>query len=85
MKKLSALFVLFAALLFVTPVKDIVAQQPTVQVAQDPQSVTVYITKTGKKYHLDGCRSLSHSKIKTTLKEAKANGYTACKVCHPPA
>jgi biopolymer transport protein ExbD len=83
-KKLIALFVLFAALLFVAPIQHVVAQQRTVQLAEDPQSTTVYITKTGKKYHKDGCRYLSQSKIKTTLKEAKANGYTACKVCHPP-
>lgn len=84
MKKLISLLVLFNSLLFVAPVQHIVAQQPTVQLAEDPQSATVYITKSGKKYHKDGCRYLSQSKIKTTLKEAKANGYTACKVCHPP-
>jgi len=84
-KNLISLFVLFAALLFVAPTQHIVAQQPTLQLAQDPQQVTVYITKTGKKYHRDGCRSLSQSKIKTTLQEAKAKGYTACKACHPPA
>jgi hypothetical protein len=83
-RKLISFFVLLAALAFVAPVRHIVAQQPTVQLAQDPQSTTVYITKTGKKYHKDGCRYLSQSKIKTTLKEAKANGYTPCKVCHPP-
>ena len=84
MKKLISLVVLFSSLLFVAPVQHLIAQQPTVQLADDPQSATVYITKTGKKYHKDGCRYLSQSKIKTTLKEAKANGYTACKVCHPP-
>ena len=84
MKKIASLLVLFAALLYVAPMQHIVAQQTTVQLAQDPQSTTVYITKTGKKYHKDGCRYLSQSKIKTTLKEAKANGYTPCKVCHPP-
>jgi hypothetical protein len=83
-KKLVLLLVLFGSLLFVAPVQHVVAQQPTVQLAEDPQSTTVYITKTGKKYHKDGCRYLSQSKIKTTLKEAKANGYTPCKVCHPP-
>jgi hypothetical protein len=83
MKKLISLVVLFSSLLFVAPVQHLIAQQPTVQLADDPQSATVYITKTGKKYHKDGCRYLSQSKIKTTLKEAKANGYTACKVCHP--
>jgi biopolymer transport protein ExbD len=84
-KKLTLLFVVAAALLFVAPVQSIVAQQASVQVAQDPQATTVYITKTGKKYHKDGCRYLSQSKINTTLKDAKAKGYTACKICHPPA
>ena len=35
----------------------------------------VYITKTGKDYHTDGCRYLSKSKIQITLREAKAKGY----------
>jgi hypothetical protein len=83
-KKLISLFLLLAALLSFGAGQQIRAQQPTVRVAQDPQSVTVYITRTGKKYHLDGCRYLGASKIKMTLKEAKARGYTACKVCHPP-
>ncbi len=45
---------------------------------------TVYITKTGKKYHTDNCRYLSRSKIETTLSQAIASGYTACSVCDPP-
>jgi hypothetical protein len=51
---------------------------------QDNQTQTVYITRTGKKYHSDGCRYLAGSKIAISLKDAKAKGYTACKVCHPP-
>jgi len=43
----------------------------------------VYITKTGKKYHRDKCRYLSQSKIEISLKDAKKNGYEACKVCKP--
>ena len=46
---------------------------------------TVYITRTGAKYHKDGCRYLSQSKIKTTVKDAMENEYTACAVCKPPA
>ena len=38
----------------------------------------------GKKYHRDGCRYLATSKVPISLKDAKAKGYTACKVCHPP-
>jgi hypothetical protein len=49
-----------------------------------PQSVTVHITKTGKKYHQSGCRYLSHSDIPIDLATAKAQGYTACSVCNPP-
>jgi len=48
------------------------------------QNVTVYITDTGKKYHADGCRYLSKSKHAVTLKDAKAEGYGPCSVCHPP-
>jgi len=44
----------------------------------------VYITKTGKKYHTDGCQYLRKSKIPITLKEAKAKGYTPYSKCHPP-
>jgi nitrate/TMAO reductase-like tetraheme cytochrome c subunit len=84
LKRVTSLVVLLSVFLLVTPVRHMVAQQMTVLVAQDPQSTTVYVTKTGKKYHKDGCRYLSQSIIKTTLKEAKANGYTPCKVCHPP-
>ena len=47
-------------------------------------SQPVHITRTGKKYHSDGCRYLAASKIAISLKDAKAKGYTACKVCHPP-
>jgi hypothetical protein len=43
----------------------------------------VYITKTGEKYHRDGCGSLSRSKIQTTL--GKVSGRLApCSVCKPP-
>lgn len=50
---------------------------------QTNQSVTVYVTKTGAKYHKDGCRSLSKSKIPISLSDAKS-GYGPCSVCNPP-
>jgi hypothetical protein len=83
MKKLISLFLLIVGLLYLTPVPPLRAQ-PTPHSLQASQAETVYITKTGKRYHRAGCRYLSHSSIKTTVKEAKANGYTPCKVCHPP-
>ena len=59
------------------------AQQETAD-QQGLKTQTVYITREGKKYHLDGCRYLRTSKIAINLKDAKAKGFTACKVCHPP-
>jgi len=50
---------------------------------QDPKTVTVYVTKTGEKYHRDGCRYLRRSKIPMSLKEA-ATRYEPCSVCKPP-
>lgn len=47
-------------------------------------SETVYITKTGKKYHRDGCSSLSKSKISISLSDAKKKDYEPCKKCNPP-
>lgn len=43
----------------------------------------VYITKSGSKYHLDGCRYLSQSKIAIDLEAAKQK-YGPCSVCKPP-
>lgn len=50
------------------------------QAASDP---TVYVTKTGAKYHRDGCSSLSRSRIPIKLSLA-ATTYGACKNCRPP-
>lgn len=49
----------------------------------NPTSKTVYITRTGSKYHKSSCRYLSRSKIKIDYSKAKKQGYTACKVCKP--
>lgn len=51
--------------------------------ADNVKDITVYITKSGGKYHADGCRYLSKSKIPISLSEAKGEGYTPCKVCKP--
>jgi hypothetical protein len=47
------------------------------------ESITVYITKTGEKYHTSTCRYLSKSKIPIELKDALEQGYEPCKVCKP--
>lgn len=49
-----------------------------------PGSTVVYITRTGECYHTGECRFLQKSKIETTLADALARGYRACKVCRPP-
>src|SRR5690606_37525780 len=51
--------------------------------AADPQ-MTVYLTRTGEKYHLDDCPSLRSSKIPSTLQEASDRGYEPCGICRPP-
>lgn len=48
----------------------------------DNKEVTVYVTKTGSKYHRDGCRYLNKSKIPIGLSDAKKS-YGPCSVCNP--
>ena len=45
---------------------------------------TVYVTNSGRMYHLDGCSSLRVSRIAVTLLEAARSGYGACSICRPP-
>jgi micrococcal nuclease len=49
--------------------------------ADDP---LVYITETGGKYHLEGCRYLARSRIPISLSQAAALGYEPCGHCKPP-
>lgn len=48
------------------------------------EDTIVFITKTGKKYHLSSCSTLRSSSIAITLEEAVARGYEPCTICHPP-
>jgi hypothetical protein len=64
--------------------KGLWGQDTTAVGEPDPDAlITVYVTKTGKKYHLDGCKYLTKTKIASTLADARTR-YTACKVCLPP-
>src|SRR6185436_17742635 len=47
------------------------------------EGVTVYITRTGSKYHREGCRSLARSMIPLSLEEAVSR-YGPCGICNPP-
>lgn len=48
-----------------------------------PTSTIIYTTNTGTKYHRDGCRYLSSSKILISIENAIAKGLTPCSVCNP--
>jgi micrococcal nuclease len=50
---------------------------------EQKQEVTVYITRTGAKYHRAGCRYLSKSMIPISLEGANKM-YSPCSVCNPP-
>jgi endonuclease YncB( thermonuclease family) len=43
---------------------------------------TVFVTRTGSKYHRTGCRFLRSSRIPMPLSDAKRN-YSPCSVCNP--
>ncbi|MBP7204945.1 MAG: hypothetical protein KBA54_00350 [Candidatus Cloacimonetes bacterium] len=48
------------------------------------QNQTVYVTKSGDKYHLEGCRHLRfRSKIPISIANAVEEGYEPCKTCKP--
>jgi micrococcal nuclease len=55
---------------------------PGIKKQPDTESAIVYVTRTGKKYHRDGCRYLSTSKIPMKLSEAKGK-YGPCGKCRP--
>jgi len=70
-------------LLLVTFLSLLALLTPT-PVGAAPQDQTVYVTRTGKKYHVAGCRYLRSSQIAMKLKDAVNAGYTPCSVCRPP-
>ena len=53
------------------------------QTSAEPAQDSVHITRTGAKYHREGCRYLSRSDIPIARKDAIAQGYTPCSVCNP--
>lgn len=44
----------------------------------------VCVTRSGQKYHTQGCRYLKKSCIEINLQDAVNGGYEPCKVCRPP-
>ena len=51
--------------------------------SNDTDDRTVYITKTGSKFHAYGCDYLNSTPYKTTITTAMDKGYSPCKVCNP--
>jgi hypothetical protein len=45
------------------------------------QECVVYVTRTGARYHMGGCRYLRRSRIPMTKPDAQKAGYTPCRVC----
>ena len=62
----------------------IVASTPVVEVQAATGTTTVYVTKTGEKYHTSGCSYLRKSKIEKDLSTAVDEGYEPCSRCNPP-
>jgi hypothetical protein len=60
------------------------SQEPTPPAKTQTKEQTVYTTNSGRTYNTATCRYLSKSKIPISLKDAKAQGYSACSVCKPP-
>jgi len=54
------------------------------QVARKNENIIVYITRSGKNYHREGCGYLRGSKIPISLEEACKRGYVPCSRCSPP-
>ncbi|MBU0686532.1 MAG: hypothetical protein KKB81_01580 [Candidatus Margulisbacteria bacterium] len=96
MKKKLVFFLLFSFLLLIANSAFSMGEAPTepskkpaeinksidvTPKAIEKKEITVYITKTGSKYHRYGCRYLSRTCIPITLKKAREYGYTPCSVC----
>ena len=65
-------------------VQDVISSVQELPTADETlQEGTVYVTKTGKKYHRGSCSSLRRSKIPISLAEAKRR-YSPCSRCNPP-
>ena len=66
-----------------SPTAPSVQQQESSSQTDDTDEITVYVTRTGTKYHRAGCRYLSKSKIPMPLSRARRR-YSPCSVCNPP-
>jgi hypothetical protein len=54
---------------------------PDTSASQATRDCTVYVTRTGHRYHRQGCRYLRHSSFAMSRSEAIARRYTPCLIC----
>lgn len=83
MKRIKKFFItaiLSLSLVSLSPIPLLPQHTPVTVEASTKKSTTVYITRTGKKYHKKKCGNGKY--YKSTLKEAKKLGLTACKKCY---
>ena len=52
--------------------------------SETEQEGIVYVTQTGRSYHLGSCRHLRQSRIAISLADAVRSGYAPCSTCRPP-
>ena len=57
---------------------------PYEEESETPKTITVFRTRTGKKYHRGSCSYLRRSSFPLPLKDAKARGLEPCSRCCPP-
>ena len=81
LRRLALSLVLLGGLF--TPALGLVSPPVYLHAAQDSKSITVYVTRTGEKYHRDGCRYLRQSRIPMSLAEASKR-FDPCSACKPP-
>ena len=60
---------------------DNIIQSSTSKAAVRPEDTELFVTKSGKKFHLAGCSYLSKSCITITYDEALEKGYSPCSRC----
>ena len=63
------------------PAPQSVAAFPQHASTEERMECTVYVTRTGERYHKGGCTYLRHSRAPMARSEAIRRGYTPCKRC----
>jgi hypothetical protein len=79
LKRLILATALVAALF--SPVSPAPETAPDSTSSHATTDCTVYITRTGHRYHRAGCRYLRHSSFAMSRSQAIAHRYTPCLIC----